>query len=80
MWLTDTNGMIKLILIEIWFLAIALFLFFSIAGGKRNKKNSYSWEKKNGASISWVIISLVSLIGLAIYVGVYLYDANNIRF
>ena len=80
MWITNTGEMFKLVLIEVWFLAIALVLFFSIAGGKRKKKSGYSWEKKSGASVPLVVVALVMIVALAVYVGVYFYNANTIRF
>ncbi|MDT2472427.1 MAG: hypothetical protein SOZ13_12940 [Enterococcus avium] len=78
MWLTDTGEMFKLVFIEVWLFVTVLLLFFSMLGGK--KKNGFSWEKKRGANVGMVIVAIISLIALGIYIGVYLYDRNTLKF
>lgn len=78
MWISNTGEMFKLVLIEAWLLVTVVLLVVSIAGGR--KKNGYSWEKKKGASVGMVIVAILLLIALGIYIGVYLYDRNTIKF
>ena len=78
MWLTNTGEMFKLVLIEVWLLVTVLILFFSMIGGKR--KNGYSWEKQRGARVGMVLVAIISLIALGIYIGLYLYDRNTLKF
>ncbi|WP_302372185.1 hypothetical protein [Enterococcus asini] len=75
--ITNTDGMWELVGMELALLVIIGLLVYALLG---KRKGTYSWEKQKGAKSAPVIIAIIALIVFSIYLGMYLYDCNVIKF
>lgn len=75
--ITNTDGMWELVRFELIVLVIVGLLVYSLVG---NRKGTYSWEKQKGAKVIPVLIAIAVLIAFGLYLGVYLYNRNVMKF
>lgn len=75
--ITNTDGMWELVGMEMILLVIIGLLVYALLG---KRKGTYSCEKQKGAKSAPVIIAIIALIVFSIYLGLYLYDRNVIKF
>lgn len=75
--ITNTDGMWELVGMEMILLVIIGLLVYALLG---KRKGTYAWEKQKGAKSAPVIIAIVALIVFSVYLGLYLYDRNVIKF
>ena len=75
--ITNTDGMWELVRIELMILVVVGLLVYSVIG---KRKGTYSWEKQKGAKVVPVLIAVVALIAFGVYLGIYLYNRNVIKF
>ena len=75
--ITNTDGMWELVGMELALLVIIGLLVYALLG---KRKGTSSWEKQKGAKFAPVIIAIIALIVFSIYLGLYLYDRNVIKF
>lgn len=67
------------LIMEILLIAILILVLFSIFGGK-SKKTTYSWDKKKGASIFPLTLSLILVVILMVYVFISMFNGSVITF
>ncbi len=59
---------------------LAVFVMILLAIFWKRKKGTFSWEKRTGAAITPLIITLIFLILLGVYVALIFYHAFVFRF
>lgn len=67
------------LIMEIVLIAILILVLFSIFGGK-SKKATYSWEKKKGATVFPLALSLILIVILMVYVFISMFNGSVISF